>query len=302
MSATEAKYNQRQGLWRKRRREVSHSPPPNPEEGLLALENPTVGNTTKGKDIIPDDRVISYIKKIGANIKGSSSKKTESLTLVLSTSESEYFRSEEVPLLQYMKENLEVDDISLSKPTLGNLDQFMTIYGNSIAVAMASVFVAFILNAKLNNLLSKESYTLKSPNYQLRFLFPCNEKNKSKEGELENIAEYYSLRDFDTTLPYRYFYTDMDLIRIRGDFNSVLHFFVVALDRNTTALERDRIQPQVEQPMYIDVIDKAKLYGPQKINDDILEKSYRDNLAYIYSSSSLKNEEGRDENIDQELL
>lgn len=302
MSATESKHNQRQGLWRKRRREASHSPSPNPEEGLLALENNTAGYTTKGKEIIPDERVISYLKKIRANVKTSLPKKATSLALVLSMSESEYIRSGEVQLFQYIKENLEVDDISLSKPTLGNVDQFMTIYGNSITVAMASVFVAFTLNAKLNNLLSKESYTLKSPNYQLRFLFPCKEDTINKETELQNIAEYYMLRDFDNTLPYRYFYTDIDLVRIRGDFNSVFHFFVAALDKNTTALKQGRSKPQIEQPMYIDVIDKAKLYDPPKINKDLLEKSYHDNLAYIYSSSSLKNEEGRDENISQELL
>ncbi|ODV79994.1 uncharacterized protein CANTADRAFT_5673 [Suhomyces tanzawaensis NRRL Y-17324] len=128
----------------------------------LRLES--VKNVPSHDEIPEDEKVANYLNKLRKDVNSSTF-----LKLVVSSSEAEYFDAERV---QYIKETFKIHDITVSPPVAGSIDRFISLVGTAQEIVRGALFVAFILNAKLNNFAKNQLYTLKSNNYRLSLLVP----------------------------------------------------------------------------------------------------------------------------------
>lgn len=293
MGVAEGKSHYRAFSLRKRKRNYSPAPSYN-NEGLLALENPQQKDHSTSRinsqDNVPDDsKVVNSIKKLGVKIAVKDKQKQLNIIILLSTTEADYFESMEDELSTYLKQNMDVSGIAISKPATGSVDRFFFIYGDIISISRAAVYITFILNAKINNFIPNESYTLKSPNYKVNLLLEGSYDDPKSYSDINKAADNCGLREFDISSPYTYNSND-DLIsiRLKGDFNALFNFFLLSVDKSSAqGKNKYTDNSKINQSKVINVFDNAGLFQEQEKNKGVLDNQVNNVLEYIYSRSFL---------------
>lgn len=297
MAPSDTRQPYKASSFRKRRRNFSPSVASYSNEGLLALEDPKPKNYStsriNGQDNVPDDsKVVNNLKRTGTKFSVSEKQKQLNIKLLLCTSEAEYFESREDEINQYLKENFGISGIALSEQVEGVIDRILFIYGDIISIARTAVYVAFVLNARLNNLIPSESYTLKSPNYKIDVLLQGSYNDEKLYSEINKVADNCGLREFDISSPFNYNNNPhLVSVRLKGDFNALFNFLMLTIDASFSAAHT-RIDynddSKINQSRVVNVFDNAGLFQVQDINRGVLDEHVNKALEYIYSKSFIK--------------
>lgn len=297
MAPPDTKYPYKASSLRKRRRNFSPSTTPYSNDGLLALDDPKPKSQsttrTAGQENVPDDnKVVNSLNKLGTKFSVSEEQKQLNIKLLLCMSEAEYFESREDDISKYLKESFGISGIALSKPVEGVIDRIFFIYGDIISISRAAVYVAFVLNARLNNLIPSESYTLKSPNYNINVLLQGSYNDAVLYSGINKVADNCGLREFDISSPFNYNNNPrLVSIRLKGDFNALLNFLMLTIDASFPSAQA-RIDyndhSKINQSRTVNVFDNAGLFQVQDVNKGVLDKHVNNVLEYVYSKSFLK--------------
>lgn len=297
MAPPDMKQPYKASSFRKRRRNFSPSTSSYSNDGLLALDDPKPKSqsTTRigGQDNVPDDnKVVNNLNKLGTKISVNEKQKQMNIKLLVCMSEAEYFESREDDISKYLKESFGISGIAISKPVDGVIDRIFFIYGDIISVSRAAVYVGFVLNARLNNLIPSESYTLKSPNYKINVLHEGSYNDIKLYSGINKMADNCGLREFDISSPFNYNNNPhLISIRLKGDFSALFNFLMLTIDASLSSTET-RIDyndhSKINQTRTVDVFDNAGLFQVQDINKGVLDKNVNNVLEYVYSKSFLK--------------
>ncbi|CUM57623.1 uncharacterized protein AC631_00227 [Debaryomyces fabryi] len=297
MAPTDTRQPYKASSFRKRRRNFSPSITSYSNEGLLALDDPKPKNystsRTNGQDNVPDDsKVVNNLKRMGVKVTVSEKQKQLNIKFLLCTSEAEYFEFREDEISQYLKENFGISGIALSKLVEGVIDRILFVYGDIISISRAAVYVAFVLNARLNNLIPSESYTLKSPNYKINVLLQGSYNDEKLYLEINKVADNCGLREFDISSLFNYNNNPRLIsVRLKGDFNSLFNFLMLTIDASFSSAQTRfdyNDDSKINQLRAVSVFDNAGLFQVQDINRGVLDEHVNKALEYIYSKSFLK--------------
>lgn len=150
---------------------------------LLVLENPAPHalKADNNTNIVEDTKVVNYLLK-AASLEGS--RNNAELKVPLGPSEAAFMKSEE-GLMERIKESFKLTDIAVT-----SLPRGLAMRGEASGVAGATVFAAFVLITRANNVIKTQAYTLRSGNYPLTALLSGSQDDIVKTAERHGLASF----------------------------------------------------------------------------------------------------------------
>lgn len=272
-------------------------------DSLLILDDFKTKTRSKGHSdnqeyTLNESKVINSLNKFVSKSDIKSITQQSQLRIILSISEAALFLQDNELLLKRMQDSFGISGWGISPLHLGSIEQALYLYGEIGSIGKAAVFVAYILKVKLNNYISAESYTLKSPNYHLSVLMNGPSDDDTLQKVIQLQADYCMLRDVDTTYLFGYNNrSDQLLITIKGDFSSLYNFLLFLLDYFISSLNSNTFYEDEFTPVkIITAHDDAALYHVQEANEGKLLKSLDILLDNAYSNTKSTVADGQDGN------
>ncbi|RLV95426.1 hypothetical protein JA1_001028 [Spathaspora sp. JA1] len=169
---------------RKRKRHVTKpvTSSPQPEDLHYQLTNAPI-QPKQEQPLEDDDKVINYLRKMHPRQTISETTSVLGITIIVSNSEAQHFQDLQPDFVNDLRKHFTINDISISAIVPGCIDRYITVYGSdAIEMARTTLYLAFILNARLNNLGNSDLFTFKSPNYKLTLLLTNVDKLENQYG------------------------------------------------------------------------------------------------------------------------
>ncbi|KAG7665805.1 uncharacterized protein J8A68_000630 [[Candida] subhashii] len=258
---------------RKRQKDSGSTYQPTEIEDALQLQNPipqtAQGNPTQQQ--LEDKKVIHYLSKIHARQVITLVDKFVRLTILICTSEATYFETNKETLLESLRSNFGIKDMSISPDHPGSVDRYLSLYGTAEPIAKAMVYLIFILNTKLNNIAGIDLFTLKSSNYKTTLLLKTSVEIQNKHG----------LKYLDTSSSFTYnFKQNVHSVFAQGDLHSLHNTYLLSLELNLSCDDNDLTNMQ-SFGIHLD----PALYKRSEENTELLTKSTQKVLEFIYPTS-----------------
>lgn len=206
--------------------------------------------------------MIKGINKLKTNVKElQTSRKRARICLRVCYTEAEYLTQEE-SLIEQLKLEFSIQDLTISSPFDGAIDRFVWISGDAECALRAAVYISFLLAAKASNLAHLQLYTLKSSNYSLTLVLSGNPPQNS-------TAANTGLRRFEVT-PYA-LNPSVKLISVTGDLGSLL-----AISTSVYAEVQAPDESLIQPPDIYANINRAGLYKRTPENEALLSSNSND--------------------------
>lgn len=182
------------------------------ESDVLQLENVELAKNEV--TIVSDDKVSNSINKF--TNKPDNNNEDKFIKFIVCSSEAEYFRSNRLQILEKLKIDFELQDISISSSILGTIDRFVTLFGSKTAIAKSITYCSFIL-AKINNF-SGDLLTLKSSSYSLTLLL-----NSNCNYDIGGLRKCEIIKNYQ-------YNQQLASVYIFGDFTNIYNFVSHTID------------------------------------------------------------------------
>lgn len=234
----------------------SHSPQPVLQ---LQLTNEELKQPSQQPQLIEDDKLINYLNKLTPRINLSQSGNTSTyITILLTLSEPEHILQQKQKLI----DNFGIKDISVSAPTSGSIDQYLTIYGDSLVkVARCLLYIVYFLNVKLY--INYDLFTFKTANYKSTILL------NNGGPILPNTLKYMDIA---------YYNNNIFTCFIQGDLASIFNFTLQIIEEGRN-VENSKIQNNPVFGLHIDPVLRSSEH-PQPSS-----QSRKKLIDYLYSST-----------------
>lgn len=231
------------------------------------------------EQIVDDIKAVNSIKRLEIKNLGNENRRNYSIDLIISVTEALYIESND-KLISTLKDTFEISDISISKQTVNLTDKILSIYGNIQSICRASLYAAFHLNTKLNNIVKNELYTLKSLNYKLDILI-----HNIDPMFVHNAVERNEVLHVDVAEGYNGNFSLIELL-VKGDFHALFIFLAELASHESTEASFIN-ESRLKQIGTIINQDDNALHKRQDVNKDVLSKQAKKAVNYIYSKSFL---------------
>lgn len=252
-------------LTRKRRPE---SPSTSTVSDLLVFEDPDLPQPS---NIVVDPiKVKQYLQKL---LVPEDQNVASCIKLVMCDSETDYFTAE---VQDELRQDFGISSVSISDKTPLNVDRIVTVYGNLKQTLGVAVYLAFLLNSKINNFAKVEPFTLKSQNYHLDVLVECTPLEMDRLAtRFPSLAIDYSIYNLNRNL---------HTATLSGDFLSLFNSLVYLFLRY--AYEEYSVDANIELLNIIGVHEGDNLATTDKEKQTKAQNQDRV-LDFIYSHSYL---------------
>lgn len=138
----------------------------------LVFEDPDL--PAPSNNVVDDVKVKQYIHKLTVP---EDQNGAACMKIVMSNSECEWLSES---LQEELQQEFGASSISVSARIPLNVDRIVTVYGDLQQTLSVVLFIAFVLNSRLNNVTKVEPFTLKSQNYRIDVLVECTSTEMSK--------------------------------------------------------------------------------------------------------------------------
>ncbi|CAK9437332.1 uncharacterized protein LODBEIA_P17100 [Lodderomyces beijingensis] len=227
---------------------------------------------TPPQSSVKEPKVISHLAKLESKqrISANPQAKTQ-ITLILSTSEAHMIHRKNVEA--QLRESFLVDDVTISPQKPGAVDRLVTIYGAHVNIAKAAAYIAYVLNADINNV-HGEAFTLKSSNYKLHMLMT------------RHVEMVQGVRYVDKCQNWEYeLNSGVHDVFVQGDLGALYNFVCVSLDRGWNCDSSD-IAIGACFGIHLD----PALKSSSGENVEIQKRASRGLMSYLYSQSKHRDE------------
>lgn len=162
-------------------------------------------------NVVEEEKVKQYLTRLKSSHESDSS---ACIRLVLCDSEALNFG---LDVQETLAADFGVSLVSLSEKRGLSIDRVIAIYGPLKEVARCALFIAFLLNARVNNVLKHEAFTLKLANYHLDVLVEATTIALN-----ETLIKAYKYGNCIDSAPFQY-NSDLHLATLRGDFQTLFN-------------------------------------------------------------------------------
>lgn len=252
-------------LTRKRRQD---SPSTSTASELLVFEDSDIPQPSNL--VVEPAKVKQYLQKLQVPEDQNVASCTK---IVMCDSEIDYFNSD---IQEELQRDFGISSFSISDKSPLNVDRIVTVYGTLQQTLSVAIYLAYLLNSKLNNFVQVEPFTLKSHNYHLDVLV------EATPLEMDNLAARFPAQAID--------YSNYNLNRnlhtatLSGDFLSLFNSLVYIFLRFSYHVYN--VDANIKLLDVISVHEGDKLGNT---DDEKQKKSENQNrvLSFIYSQSYL---------------
>lgn len=246
-------------MGRKRRPDLA----PMPESsGNLIFEDPVIPEPTN--NVVDEAKVKQYINKLSLP---DDQNVSSCIKVVICDTESDYFTPE---VQEQLQQDFGISSISISQKAPRSVDRIVTIHGNLKQALAAVLFIAFVLNSNINNIVKVEPFTLKLQNYHVDVLVESSEIQLDKHSSrFPNGAMDYGQFGLNRKL---------FLTTLSGDLSSVFNSLTYVFLR--FPYKAYAVEPDIEILKVTPVADPGR---PKTEKTNLNEEL----LKFIYSKSFL---------------
>lgn len=193
--------------------------------------------------------------------------------IVMCDSEIDYFTSD---IQEELQRDFGISSFSISDKSPLNVDRIVTVYGTLQQTLSVAIYLAYLLNSKLNNFVQVEPFTLKSHNYHLDVLV------EATPLEMDNLAARFPVQAIDYSI-YN-LNRNLHTATLSGDFLSLFNSLVYIFLRFSYNVYN--VDANIKLLDVISVHEGDKLGNT---DDEKQKKSENQNrvLSFIYSQSYL---------------
>lgn len=162
-------------------------------------------------NVVEDDKVKQYLKRLKTD-KGSD--ESQCIRIVMCDSETLYFDTQ---VQESLAQEFEVSLVSISEKRGLSIDRIASIYGPMRESVRCALFLAFVLNSRINNVVKSVPYTLKLTNYNIDVLIEASAGKLDQT--LVKVAKLNCIVDWTQFQRNRKLY----IVSLRGDFVSLFN-------------------------------------------------------------------------------
>ncbi|EGW34232.1 uncharacterized protein SPAPADRAFT_134563 [Spathaspora passalidarum NRRL Y-27907] len=220
-----------------------------------------------------DDKVINYLRKMHPRQTVSHPDKPTYVTIIVSTSEGQHFQDLQPNFVTSLRDNFSIKDISISPVVPGCIDRYITVYGLGESISRAILYIAFILNAKLNNIGGSDLFTFKSANYKISLLLK----------QVHKLSNAHGLKYLDKAEQFTYNFStkDFHVAFMQGDLHAL---FNTLLQCSELDLCVDSNDTNVENIPLFGIHADPALYSRSSENSSLLAKSHKNLIDFLHPS------------------
>lgn len=198
-------------LTRKRKQD---SPSTTTSSDLLVFEDPDLPQPSN--IVVEPVKVKQYLQKF---LVPEDQNVASCIKIVMCDSETDYFTAD---IQEELRQEFGINSFSISDKAPLNVDRIVTVYGNLKQTLAVAVYLAFLLNSKINNFAQVEQFTLKSQNYHVDVLVECTPLEMDRLAtRFPSLAIDYSVYNLNRNL---------HTATLSGDFlslfNSLVYIFL----------------------------------------------------------------------------
>lgn len=238
----------------------------------ILIEDPPIPQPS-ANNIVDDSKVKQYLNRLEPSQADGS--KPACTKIIVCLSEGDLITAE---FEEMLKADFSVSSVSVSDPRPLCVDRFITIHGTLTQVLRCTIYLAFVLCAKLNNPIKVKPFTLKSQNYKVDVLLETcildlDEMLKKFPQDSIDVCEYEC--NFG-----------LHHATLLGDFSSLFNSLVFLFDK----LSYSKYSSDAAIGMYdfIHVNESDILYTPTEDTKDLLEKNKQKILDTVYNASYIR--------------
>lgn len=238
--------------------------------GPLLLDNPPPLKP-EVDNVVDDAKVKAYLLKLNTPYEGSAS---TCVKILLCNSEIQFLTPD---LQESIQSEFGAGSVSVSDAAPLSIDRMLTVFGDLNQVLRTALFVAFLMNSNVNNIVRTEAYTLKSLNYKVEILV------EASEMEIEKTAAKFPLLKADFAL-----FDDnpgLHVVTLKGDFSQLFNCLVFISQKHP--FEKFVADSSIAFWPVIGVHDGDYLYKRQEENKVVLGNT-RDVLSHVFTKTHLE--------------
>ncbi|RCK62841.1 hypothetical protein Cantr_09466 [Candida viswanathii] len=249
---------------RKRKKPYSNEPPfkslsPQPTPQLQLTNEEPKQPSHQAPQQIEDDKLINYINKLTPRVTLSGAEKSSSyITVLLTLSEPERVLAQKLKLV----ESFGITDVSASSSVSGSIDQYLTIYGDSLVkIARCLLYVVYFLNVRLY--VNYDLFTFKTANYKSTIMLKSGGSVTLSSLKYVDVAHYSG---------------DVYTCFVQGDLTSIFNF-VLQIIEDGRNVDNNEVE---NSPVFGLRIDPA-LHSSE--HSQVVSQANKKLIDYLYSSS-----------------
>lgn len=243
-----------------------------PNKHFLSIENV---NPVTYENQVEDSKVLNSIKRFNAKNKPEVSKRNSNISMIVAEIEANYFEENFQKYLDELRESFQISDLIISRESYNIADKLITVYGDIESVSKAALYITFVLNSKLNNVINSDLYTLKSGNYSAYFL--------TQLDKLSLALQSSGIYNFDVAHGFSGL-ESFHVILVKSDFNSIFNF-LVHLQENTKESDHDYINDLKDVHTVSLDRNASGLYKQPEDRKQNFQTQAKKALRYVYPES-----------------
>lgn len=220
--------------------------------------------------VVEPDKVKQYLQKL---LVPEDQNVASCIKIVMCDSETDYFTGD---VQEELRQEFGISSFSISDKAPLNVDRIVTVYGTLKQTLAVAVYIAFLLNSKINNFAQVEQFTLKSQNYHVDILVECTPLEMDRLAtRFPSLAIDYSVYNLNRNL---------HTATLSGDFLSLFNSLVYIFLR--FAYDEYNVDASVKLLNIIGAHDGDNLANTDNEKQTRAENQNRV-LSFIYSHSHL---------------
>lgn len=221
-------------------------------DGLLSTHGDTLPQSQSG-NVVEEDKVKQYLNRLKSEFQ----RESDCIKILVCDSEAIEIATIQDSLLK----DFEIILINVSEKNGLSIDRIVSIYGPLRECARCALFISFILNSKVNNIVKRDTFTLKLTNYSMDILVEGTQ-TQSLEWRASCKAD---IAEFQNNI-------NLYLVTLSGDFLSMFTSICLLIHNHPyqAYMEEDAIEllPSVRihdmDFMYTPSMEDSRLLGGNK--------------------------------------
>lgn len=221
-------------------------------DSLLTTYGDSLPQSQSG-NVVEEDKVKQYLNRLKTDIQ----KESDCVKLLVCDSEA----LEIAKLQESLPKDFEINLISVSEKKGLSIDRIVSIYGPLRECVRCALFISFVLNSRVNNIVKRDTFTLKLANYSVDILV---------EGTHTQSLKWKTSCKIDTAQFQNH--ANLYLVALRGDFLAIFNSMCLLINSHpyNVYLEEDAVEllPSVRihdmDFMFSQSMEDARLLGGNK--------------------------------------